>query len=42
MEENKIRVVLDKQSIILGDSALEITDEIISILNKKLSSIKIN
>ena len=42
MEENNIRLVIDKQSVILGDTALEITDKIISILNQKLSSIKIN
>ena len=42
MEENKIRLVIDKQSVILGDTTLEITDKIIEILNQKLSSIKIN
>ena len=42
MEENKIRLVVDKQSVVLGDTKLEITDEIIEILNNKLSSIKIN
>ena len=42
MEENKIRLVVDKQSVILGDTTLEITDKIIEILNQKLSSIKIN
>ena len=42
MEENKIRIVLDKQSIILGDTTLEITDKIIDILNKEVTSIKID
>ncbi len=42
MEENKIRLVIDKQSVILGDTTLEITDKIIELLNQKLSSIKIN
>ena len=42
MEENKIRIVVDKQSVILGDTELEITEKIIEILNQKLSSIKIN
>ena len=42
MEDNKISLVVDKQSIILGDTTLEITDKIIEILNQKLSSIKIN
>ena len=42
MEENNIRLVVDKQSVILGDTTLEITDKVIEILNQKLSSIKIN
>ena len=42
MEDNKIRIVLDKQSVILGDTTLEITDKIIDILNKEVTSIKIN
>lgn len=42
MEQNNIRVVFDKQSIILGDTTLEITDKIIEILNKELLSIKLN
>ena len=42
MEENKIRLVIDKQSVILGDTTLELTDKIIEILNQKLNSIKIN
>ena len=42
MEENKIRLVVDKQSVVLGDTTLEITDKIIEILNQKLNSIKIN
>tara|TARA_B110000971_G_C19891390_1_gene445509 strand:- start:98 stop:625 length:528 start_codon:yes stop_codon:yes gene_type:complete len=42
MEEKNIRIVLDKQGVILGDAKLEITDQIIEILNKELSSLKIN
>ena len=42
MEENNIRLIVDKQSVILGDTTLEITDKIIELLNQKLSSIKIN
>ena len=42
MEENKIRLIVDKQSVVLGDTTLEITDKIIEILNQKLNSIKIN
>ena len=42
MKENQIRVILDKKSILLADENLDITEEIISILNKKLKSININ
>ena len=42
MEDNKIRIVFDKQGVILGDSTLEITSQIISIVNKEVSSIKID
>jgi|TARA_B110000444_G_C18450028_1_gene415241 Skp family chaperone for outer membrane proteins len=41
MDENKIRIVMNKQGVILGDSKLEITDQIISIINKEVSSLKI-
>ena len=34
MEDNKIRVIVAKQSVVLGDKTLEITDQIIAILNK--------
>ena len=42
MEEKKIRIVLDKKAILLGDKNLEITDQIIAILNKENPSLKIN
>ena len=42
MEDNKIKLVLDKKSVILGDKNLEITDQIIAILNKELPSLKLN
>jgi len=42
MEENNIRMVIDKQSVILGDTTLEITDKIIDILNKEVASIKVD
>mgnify|MGYP001200843945 CR=1 FL=1 len=42
MEDNKIRLVVDKKSILLGDEKLEITDQIIEALNKELKSLKIN
>ena len=42
MQEKKIRMVVDKKSILLADQKLDITKEIIEILNKKLKSIKLN
>lgn len=42
MKKNQIRIILDKKSILLADENLNITDEIISLLNAKLKSIKIN
>ena len=42
MKENNVRMIIDRKSILLADENLDITDEIISILNKKLTSIKIN
>ena len=41
MEDNNIRIVLNKESVVLGDETLEITDQIIAYLNKELTSIKI-
>jgi len=42
MKENKIRLVLEKKSILLADENLDITKEITDLLNKKLKSIKLN
>ena len=42
MEEKKIRMVVDKKSLLLADENLDITNDIISILNKKLKSLKLN
>ena len=42
MEDNKIRIIINKQSVVMGDTTLEITDKIIAILNKELQPIKIN
>ena len=41
MEENKIKIVLDKGAVLLGDSKLEITSQIIDKLNKELKSLNI-
>ena len=42
MQENKIKIVLDKKSVLMGDNKLEITYQIIAIVNKEVSSIKVN
>ena len=42
MEENNIRIVLDKQNIILADTKLEITEIIIELLNQNLKTIRLN
>ena len=42
MQEKKIRIVLDKKSLLLADENLDITNDIMSLLNKKLKSIKLN
>ena len=42
MKENKIRMVVDKKSLLLADENLDITKQIIDKLNKKIKSIKLN
>ena len=42
MEKNKIEIVLERKGVVLGNSNLEITDQIISILNKELPTLKLN
>ena len=42
MQEKNIKIVLDKKSIVLGDENLDITKEIMVLLNKKLKSINLN
>lgn len=42
MEDNNIRIVLNKESVVLGDETLEITAQIIDILNKNVTSIKLD
>ena len=42
MEKNNIRMVIDKKSILLADDKLDITKEIVKLLNSKLKSIKLN
>ena len=42
MKEKKIRMVLDKKSLLLADENLDITNDVINLLNKKLKSIKLD
>ena len=42
MNEKKIRMVIDKKNILLADETLDITKDIMSLLNKKLKSINLN
>ena len=39
MKEKKIRMIIDKKSLLLADERLNVTDDIIKILNKQLKSI---
>ena len=39
MEDKKIRLVLDKNSVLIGKSELEITNNIIELFNKEVKSI---
>ena len=41
MKQKKIRMVVDKKSILLADQNLDITDDIVKILNQKLKSINL-
>ena len=42
MKKNNIRMVLDKKSLLLADENLDITNDILKLLNNKLKSIKLN
>jgi len=42
MKEKKIRMILDKKELIVADNKLDITKDIIELLNKKLKSIKVD
>ena len=42
MEDKKIRYVMDKKSLILADENLDITNDVIKLLNSKLKEIKLN
>ena len=42
MNENNIRMVIDKKNLLLADENLDITKQIIKLLNKQLKSISLN
>ena len=42
MKEKNIRMVLDKNNMLLADDSLDITQDVVKILNSKLKSIKLN
>ena len=42
MKEKNIKIVLDKKSILLADDSLDISKDIMSLLNKKIKSINLN
>ena len=42
MQEKKIRMVIDKKSLLLADDNLNITKDIMDRLNKQLKTIKLN
>ena len=42
MAEKNIRMVLDKKSLLLADEKLNITKDILNLLNQKLQSIKLD
>ena len=41
-ERKKIRMVVDKKNLIMADENLDITKDIMGILNKKLTTLKLN
>ena len=41
MSEKNIKIVLDKKSILLADEKLDITKDVISLLNKQIKSLNI-
>ena len=42
MTKNNIKIILDKKNLIRADNSLDITKQIVELLNKKIKSIKIN
>lgn len=42
MQENGIRMVLNKKNLIVADEKLDITENIMKLLNEKIKSVKLN
>jgi len=42
MTKNSIKIILDKKNLIRADNSLDITKQIVELLNQKIKSIKIN
>ena len=42
MVEKNIKIIIDKKSVLLGDDTLDITKDILDLLNKNLKEIKLN
>lgn len=41
-EKNSISLILEKKSVVIGKSELEITNQILELVNKKIKKIKLN
>ena len=41
-EENGISLIIDKKNIIIGKTQLDVTSEILTLLNKKINKVEIN
>ena len=41
-KEKSIAMIVQKKNIVIGKSELDITDDIIELVNKKISTIKLN
>ena len=42
MQEKKIRMVLNKKNLILADEKLDITKDVMTLLNAKIKSVKLD
>ena len=42
MKEKNIKMVIDKKNLVLADSNLDITKDVIALLNQKIKTLKLN